>query len=73
MSVNGIVSGAILVDGFVHGIWSIKRDKTSADLVVTPFAPLDSASRSALIEEGAALLSFAAAGLEPRIVIEEAS
>jgi hypothetical protein len=73
MSVNGIVSGTFLIDGFVHGIWTIKRDRSSAALIVTPFAPLDSSTRAALTEEGAALLAFGAAALEPRILVEVGS
>lgn len=71
MTVDGLVAGSVLIDGFVRGSWKIKREKSAATLTVTPFAPLDSQSRAELLDEGAALLAFAAAGLEPRIVVED--
>ncbi|MDJ0340748.1 winged helix DNA-binding domain-containing protein [Streptomyces sp. H10-C2] len=57
MTVNGIVHGTILVDGFVGGTWRFDRTKGSAAVFVTPFAPLTAGDRDALGEEGARLLA----------------
>lgn len=73
VSVNGLVSGTVLVDGFVHGSWSIKRDKTSAALVVTLFSLVDPQSQRAPRDEAEAMLAFAAAGLEPEVLIADAN
>jgi len=62
ITVNGLVLGTILVDGFVGGTWRIARGPGVATLHVTPFAPLAPPDRTALAEEGARLLAFAAPG-----------
>lgn len=62
MTVNGLVLGTVLVDGFVGGLWKIARERGAATLHVTPFAPLALPARAALTEEGARLLAFAAPG-----------
>ncbi|MBN6051350.1 AlkZ family DNA glycosylase [Nonomuraea sp. RK-328] len=53
---------ALLVDGFVRGLWEIRRAKGTATLVVRLFAPLTGAEEAAVAEEGERLLRFAAAG-----------
>ena len=60
ITVNGLVLGTILVDGFVGGTWKIARERDAATLHVAPFAPLAPPDRAALAEEGARLLAFAA-------------
>jgi hypothetical protein len=50
---------AFLVDGFVAGTWRIERARKAAALVLTPFEPLARKAKSALVEEGEALLRFA--------------
>lgn len=57
MTVNGIIRGTILIDGFVGGTWRFERAKGEAVVVVTPFAALSAADRGALTEEGARLLA----------------
>jgi len=57
MTVNGIVRGSVLVDGFVGGTWRFERAKGAAAVVVTPFAALRAADRDRLAEEGTRLLS----------------
>ncbi|RAV15636.1 winged helix DNA-binding domain-containing protein [Paenibacillus contaminans] len=57
---NGIIRAAILVDGFVRGIWKIERSKSEAVLVIESFAPLTALQTAELAEEGAKLLDFAA-------------
>jgi hypothetical protein len=58
---NGLIPATVLVDGFVGGTWMIARTRDRATLVVETFAPLRKPARSALEEEGARLLAFAAA------------
>ncbi len=62
ITVNGLVLGTILVDGFVTGTWKIARERGAATLHVSPFTPLAPPDRLALTEEGARLLAFAAPG-----------
>ncbi|MGI5223958.1 winged helix DNA-binding domain-containing protein [Actinoallomurus sp. CA-142502] len=57
---NGIFPGTFLVDGFVRGTWRIERSSKTAVLHLTPYDPLDIATRDALVAEGSRLLTFAA-------------
>ncbi|WP_243869192.1 winged helix DNA-binding domain-containing protein [Streptomyces liangshanensis] len=59
-----IVEAALLVDGFVEGLWNIKRQKGVATLTVKLFAPLSGSDEDAVAEEGTRLLRFAAEGAE---------
>lgn len=68
---NGIVRSTILIDGFVSGTWTIKRDKSTAVLSIEPFKPLSLEARSELTSEGERLLRFTAAdAYEHDIVFE---
>jgi hypothetical protein len=67
MTVNGIVRGTVLIDGFVGGTWRFERAKGTAAIAVTPFARLRAADRDALTAEGAALL----AASDPRAAARE--
>ncbi|WP_460346259.1 winged helix DNA-binding domain-containing protein [Actinoallomurus acanthiterrae] len=58
-----------LIDGFVHGTWRITRERDRAVLNVEPYAPLSARDRTALAEEGARLLAFAADGVDHDIKI----
>ncbi len=49
-----------LVDGFVAGTWRLERSPGAATLVIVPVIRLSTSERSALTDEGAALLRFAA-------------
>jgi len=53
--------GSVLVDGFFRGTWKIEREGSGGTLRVWPAEPLSSQDRAALEEEGAGLLTFAAA------------
>ncbi|MFC4031078.1 winged helix DNA-binding domain-containing protein [Streptomyces polygonati] len=57
ITVNGLVRGTVLIDGFVGGTWRFDRAKGTAAVVVAPFAELKAADRDALAEEGARLLA----------------
>jgi hypothetical protein len=50
-----------LVDGRVSGTWKVEREKAQATLLIKPIRRLAAAELAALIDEGAALLRFAAA------------
>jgi hypothetical protein len=49
-----------ILDGVVAGTWAVRRERTTATLVVTPFRPLTAPERRGLEDEGAGLLAFAA-------------
>jgi hypothetical protein len=56
------VKATVLVDGFVRGTWRIERQPGAATLHVELFEAVAERDRSALAEEGARLLAFAAGG-----------
>ena len=59
---NGATMGALLLDGMLAGTWRITRrtaDRTPR-LTIEPFATTSAANRTALADEGAALLAFVA-------------
>jgi hypothetical protein len=57
---NGIIRSVILVDGFVSGIWKLKRGSGTATLSIEPLIRLSSQEHDELAEEGAQLMKFAA-------------
>jgi hypothetical protein len=61
-TVNGIVRGTVLLDGFVSGIWKIERAKNTATAVLEPFTRWSKADRVGVQEEAMCLLAFAADG-----------
>ncbi|MEE4542643.1 winged helix DNA-binding domain-containing protein [Streptomyces sp. V4-01] len=67
ITVNGLVRGTVLVDGFVGGTWQFERGKGAAAVVVTPFARLRAADRSALEAEALRLLAAADPGAAHRV------
>jgi len=54
-------NGTFLIDGFVAGIWTIKRERRAATVAVSSFKPLRKSVRAGLADEGERLLTFAAA------------
>jgi hypothetical protein len=61
-TVNGIVRGTVLLDGFVAGVWKIQRAKNTAAVVLEPFTRWSKADRLGVQEEAMRLLAFAADG-----------
>ena len=59
-TVNGVIPGAVLVDGFVSGTWRIERDAGRAVVRIRPFVRLTARQRAEICAEGARLLGFAA-------------
>lgn len=52
--------GAVLVDGFLAGMWRIARERGRAALVIEPAGAWSLADRAAVADEGARLLAFIA-------------
>ncbi|MHB1224134.1 MAG: winged helix DNA-binding domain-containing protein [Gemmatimonadaceae bacterium] len=67
-TMNGIIRGTVLVDGFVAGTWRVAHERGVATLSVRTFAPLDARDRDAVAGEGAAMLAFVAADAARREV-----
>jgi hypothetical protein len=55
---GGLMSGTVLLDGFVQARWTIERRRRTATLTLTPLAPLAIHDRTAAIDEGARFLTF---------------
>ncbi len=64
---NGILRSTILLNGYIEGLWSIKRDSGLAVLHIDPFRPLTKEEQLDLIQEGQKLLEFAAPGVDHEI------
>ncbi len=63
---HAIGARTVLVDGLVHGTWTIARQLAAATLTVECFTPLRKADRTAVADEGARLLAFVAPGATKR-------
>jgi hypothetical protein len=62
ITLNGIIPGTFLVDGWVGGTWKIRPTRGAATLTIAPFRVLSRRSEAAVTAEGARLLHFAATG-----------
>jgi hypothetical protein len=58
-SVNGLMFGGVLVDGFIDAIWKISRVGRTATLRVEALRRVSKAERAALDDEGTRFLEFA--------------
>jgi hypothetical protein len=65
---DGLHWSALLVDGFVAGVWRMTRARRAATLVVQPLERLSSQCEAAVADEGARLLSFLTPDAETREV-----
>jgi hypothetical protein len=61
-SINGIVPGTVLIDGFVAGIWRLSTARGAATLTMELWQRPSKASRAAVEVEAGRLLAFAAPG-----------
>src|SRR5437868_9723763 len=59
MTINGIVLGTILVDGFVAGSWRLDRKREATTAVLKPFVPLSRPILADATAEAERLLTFA--------------
>lgn len=64
----GLLTGTVLLDGFVGARWRIERTRKAATLIVTVFERQSAPARAAVIEEGRRLLAFACADSEDHAV-----
>ncbi|WP_433257362.1 winged helix DNA-binding domain-containing protein [Streptosporangium sp. CA-135522] len=67
-TVNGIIRAAVLVDGFVRGMWKVTAKRGEAVLEVELFQPVTAREQAALEEEGMRMLDFVAASATVREV-----
>ncbi|GAA2616380.1 winged helix DNA-binding domain-containing protein [Actinomadura fulvescens] len=58
-TVNGIIRAAVLVDGFVHGMWKHEKKRGVATVRVELFEPVSENDRTALVDEAERLLAAA--------------
>jgi len=63
-----IFIGTLLVDGFVQGTWTIKRQRDTTTLTIEPLRRLTATDRQVVAEEGERLLDFAASEATKRDV-----
>jgi hypothetical protein len=59
-TINGIFPGAVLIDGFVAGMWRLARTKSAATLTVELFGP--ARERGQVTREAERMLAFCAPG-----------
>ena len=59
-SKNAIIEAVFLVDGFAAGTWGLRRAKSEALLVVSPFGHLSPKDRAAVRDEAELLARFLA-------------
>jgi hypothetical protein len=59
-TLNGVIPGSVLIDGFVAGMWRLARSRDAATLTIELFAPVR--ERDALAAEAERVLAFGAPG-----------
>jgi hypothetical protein len=59
-TINGVIPGAVLIDGFVTGMWRLARSRDGATVSIEMFGP--ARERDALAAEAGRVLAFAAPG-----------
>jgi Winged helix DNA-binding domain len=63
-TVNGVIPGTVLVDGFVAGMWRLARTREEATVTIEMFGPERDRERDALTAEADRVLAFAAPGAD---------
>src|SRR5436305_559894 len=76
-TVNGVIPGTVLIDGFVSGMWRLERGRAAATLTIELFGPDSppsresppgpSSVRDALAAEAGRVLAFGAPGVPHHI------
>jgi Winged helix DNA-binding domain len=64
-TINGVIPGAVLIDGFVGGIWRLSRSRDATTLTIEMFGPLR--ERAALEREAERVLAFCSPGTSHEI------
>jgi DNA glycosylase AlkZ-like len=59
-TINGVIPGSVLIDGFVAGMWRLTRNREKATVAIELFGP--ARERDALAAEAGRVLAFAAPG-----------
>jgi hypothetical protein len=59
-TVNGVIPGAVLIDGFVAGMWRVDSSRDAATVTIELFGPMR--ERDALVREAARVLAFCSPG-----------
>jgi hypothetical protein len=68
-SKNGIVPGALLVDGYVAGWWELVGKGEATSILVHPYIEPDSDALDAIAAEGGRLLNRAFGTIDPVVTI----
>jgi Winged helix DNA-binding domain len=59
-TVNGVIPGTVLIDGFVGGVWRLGRSRDATTLSIELFGPMR--ERDALVREAERVLAFCSPG-----------
>jgi hypothetical protein len=57
-TINGVIPGSVLIDGFVAGMWRLARNRDAATVTIELFGPVR--ERAALVAEAERVLTFGA-------------
>lgn len=57
---------SVLIDGFVRGIWRVKKAKRSATMTIEFLEPVDQDGRTAVLDEAERVFEFVAGSVETR-------
>jgi DNA glycosylase AlkZ-like len=60
LTINGVLPGSILIDGFVAGLWRLARSSSSATLTIELFTPGQDLDQ--VVSEAERMLAFCAPG-----------